>query len=240
MDTINKRMSKIKLFCFPYAGGSAQVYNKWDKTLHPNIELVLVELAGRGRRIDEPFYDNFEELIDDIFNQIKSDILSHSYALFGHSLGALIAYELTEKIKQHEMVGPKHIFYSGKSVPHVEKEREIIYHLLNDKEFKTEVIKLGGTPPEFFQHPELAELFLPVLKNDFKMAEKYVFSESIQRYSGDITVLLGKEDVFTAEQCHQWSAYTSGVCKLLYFNGGHFFIHDEMNRISDIINSTLI
>ncbi len=233
-------MSKIKLFCFPYAGGSAQVYHQWSKGLHPKIELVLIELAGRGRRIGEPFYDNFDELINDVFNQIRQDILNTPYAFFGHSLGALIVYELTEKINRHKMVGPKHLFYSGKSVPHVLQEKEIIFHLLDDKEFKKEVIKLGGTPPEFFQHPELEELFLPVLKNDFKMAEKYTFNGAIQRYSKDITVLLGKEDIFTAEQCHEWSNYTSGICKLFYFNGGHFFIHDEMNKISDIINSTLI
>ncbi|MFS4447856.1 thioesterase II family protein [Maribacter sp. 2307UL18-2] len=232
-------MSKTKLFCFPYAGGSSQIYNKWKPDLNPKIELIPIELSGRGKRMNEPLYKSFKELINDVFQQVRGNLHQTPFAFFGHSLGALIAYELIQLLRKNNFPNPKHVFYSGKSVPHVETNEKVVYHLLDSIDFKREVIKLGGTPPEFFMHPELEELFLPLLKNDFKMAETYNFTGASKRYDGDITVFLGKDDQQTAEQCQGWNEYTSEICKIIYFNGGHFFIHTEMDKIVNIINETL-
>jgi len=233
-------MTKTKLFCFPYAGGSAQIYYNWAKSLNPEIELIPIELAGRGKRFNEPLYKDFDELVDDVFHQIYNDVLETPYALFGHSLGALIAFELVQKIGINKLPNPKHVFYSGKSAPHIEKKRRVILHQLDSEEFKREIIQLGGTPAGIFEHIEFEKLFLPLLRNDFKLAETYNFKEGKNLYDGKITVLLGKEDDLTAEQCHEWSNTTSDVCSIVYFNGGHFFIHNETEKIFKIINNTLV
>lgn len=233
-------MSKIKLFCFPYAGGSTQIYHSWTRRLDPQIELVPIELSGRGKRFNEPLYKDFNDLIDDVFHQIQPDILETPYAFFGHSLGALIAFELVRKIVADDLPYPRHVFYSGKSAPQIEKRRKIIFHLLDSEQFKTEIIKLGGTPPGIFENKEVEELFLPILKNDFKMAESYVFKEGGKLYDGEITVFLGKEDDLTAAQCHEWSNCTSGICKIIYLNGGHFFIHNESEKILSVVNNTFM
>jgi medium-chain acyl-[acyl-carrier-protein] hydrolase len=233
-------MSKIKLFCFPYAGGSTQMYHSWDSRLHPKIELCPIELSGRGQRFNEPLYKDFGELITDIFHQVKHDILETPYVFFGHSLGALIAFELVHKIGAANLPYPKHIFYSGKSAPNLENTRKTFYHLMESEKFKAEIMKLGGTSPVIFENKELAELFLPIIKNDFKMAETYHFMEGRKLYNGEITVFLGKNDAMTAAQCHEWIRCTSGICKIMYFNGGHFFITDESERIISTINETLM
>lgn len=234
-------MSKIKLFCFPYAGGSAIVYNDWKQYLDPEIELRPIELSGRGRRIHEALYQDLDEAVEDILQQIKNEIIKSPFALFGHSMGSLISYQLAQKIKDNNLPHPQHIFFSGRSAPHVNRQDEKKFHLLSDDDFKKEIIKLGGTSPEFFEHPELLELFLPLLKNDFKIAETEIFNgEEIHPLDVDITVFLGKEDDFTPEQCDGWKNHTAQLCNIFHFNGGHFFLHNKTERVVQIINWVLL
>lgn len=142
-------MKKIKLYCFPHAGGSSASYNKWRLYLDKHIELVPVELAGRGRRIYDPLYASIEEAINDVYNSIKSDLGHHPYAFFGHSMGNMMAYELAYKIRQNHHPEPVHIFFSGRGAPDVPDEVENNYHLLPEEEFKNKIIELGGTPRNF-------------------------------------------------------------------------------------------
>ena len=112
-------MSAILLFCFPYAGGSSAVYNQWQKCLHKtNIHLKPIELAGRGGRIAEPLYANVELLIDDVFKKIAKDITEGPFAFFGHSMGAMIAYELYQKLRIQAVQLPSYVFFSGRKAPH--------------------------------------------------------------------------------------------------------------------------
>ncbi|MDW3194567.1 MAG: thioesterase domain-containing protein [Cytophagales bacterium] len=233
-------MNKLKLFCFPYAGGSAVIFKKWKQHLDPSIELRPIELAGRGKRIQEPLYNDIYEATDDIFHHIYEELIESPYAFFGHSMGAIIAHLLAHKINHTSLAEPMHLFFAGRGAPHVERQDEKKYHLMDNEDFKKEVINLGGTPPEFFNHPELLELFLPLLKNDFKIAETYEHQGEIQALSQNMTVFLGKEDDLTPEQCGEWEKHTTGTCSTHYFDGGHFFLHDETIAITDIINRTLI
>jgi surfactin synthase thioesterase subunit len=233
-------MSKIKLFCFPYAGGSTQIYQPWANRLNSQIEIIPIELSGRGRRINESLYKDFDELVNDVFNQIQNDIIQTPYAFFGHSLGALIAFELVQKIVTDNLPPPKHVFYSGKSAPNSEQKRKFMFHLLDTQEFKQELIKLGGTPPELFKHKELEDLFLPVIKNDFKLSETYTFKVGRKLYDGEITVFLGKEDNWSAGGNDEWHNCSSGTCNIIYLEGGHFFIHNEAEAILKTINNVLL
>lgn len=233
-------MNKILLFCFPYAGGSAVIFHKWKHYLHPDIELVPIELAGRGRRICDLLYRDVPEAIDDVFALIKDRIGQSPYALFGHSMGSMISYELAKRIRQEGLPPPKHIFFSGRSAPHVKRKDEKIYHLMNDEEFKREVMELGGTPPGFFDDPDLAQLFLPLLKNDFRLAETVEDTHNIQPFDESITVFMGKDDDLTAEECDGWKRYSKRNCHICYFEGKHFFLLDETEQLVKIINRSLL
>jgi surfactin synthase thioesterase subunit len=232
-------LNKIRLFCFPYAGGSSAMFSEWKTLLHPSVDMQAVELAGRGKRIGDPLYQDVPEMIEDLLQRIEAGITDLPYALFGHSLGSTICYELYKKIREKGLPLPVHLFFSGSGALHVIRADEKIYHLMSDAEFKKEVFELGGTPPEFFEYPELLQMFLPMLKNDFRMAEQGPVGELIP-IEGDITVFLGKKDDLTPEQCDGWKLYTRQVCRMYYFEGGHFFLQNQGPAIVSVINQTLL
>lgn len=229
-----------KLFCFPYAGGSSAVYRPW-KQYAMGFDLISVELSGRGKRMHEPLYANLHDATDDLYEWISSQTADHtSYALFGHSLGGLLAYELAQTIRQHGGKQPEHVFISGRGAPNIKRNEDKKYHLMNEEEFKKEVIGLGGTPPEFFNYPELTNLFLPLLRNDFRLAETDLSDRVVNPFDYDITVFLGKEDhEITPQQVDAWKVHSKGTCTFHYFPGSHFFLHDEVQRITNIIGNVL-
>ncbi|NOU15978.1 MAG: thioesterase [Bacteroidales bacterium] len=230
----------MKLFCFPYAGGSSVVFNNWKSYLRYDIELRAIELAGRGKRIMEAHYTDLNDAVNDVFSLIISEIRGgDSYAFFGHSMGAKIVYELTQRIMEKRLPGPKHIFFSGRGAPNISRFDEKAYHKLPDEEFKKEILKLGGTPKEFFEHPELVDVFLPLLKNDFRLAHEETPIKEINPFPCDITVFMGKDEDLTPEQVDGWKNNTSGICTIHYFNGGHFFINEKAEEVIKRINSTL-
>jgi medium-chain acyl-[acyl-carrier-protein] hydrolase len=234
-------MKKIKLFCLPYAGGSSIIYKKWQPLLPDDIELVAVELAGRGKRSNEPLYKDVAEAVEDVYSIITRDIYNAGdYAIYGHSMGAMLAYELAQKIRANNLPEPLHVFFSGRGTPHIKSKREKIYHTMDDKEFQKEILNLGGTPKEFFEYPELMDYLLPILKSDFKISETAVREKNIHPLNYDITVCTGKqEEELEAEDIHGWMLHTKQLCTVHYFNGGHFFINDEAEKIVDLISKTL-
>ena len=230
-------MKKIKLFCFPYAGGSAAaIYAPWRQYLHPQVELVPVELAGRGRRIHEARYADLPAAIEDAFCLIEGQLSGGAYAFFGHSLGGLIAFELAHCLRDRGYPAARHLFFSGKSAPHVADSHPKQYHLMGEEEFKREVMELGGTPPELFEHPELLQLFLPLLRSDFKLAETPLHPSRLRPLDCRFTVFLGRDDQLSDAQCDGWHDLTARCCNLHYFTGGHFFLHQHTGPIVQIIN----
>lgn len=234
-------VNRIKLFCFPYAGGSAAIFSKWKQYLDTRIDIIPIELAGRGKRIHEKLYKDINGAIEDVFPLIKKQVGGQSsYALFGHSMGGRIAYELAQKIRSSNLPQPLHIFLSGRAAPHVKRDDRKIYHLMDDDTFKKEVLGLGGTPPEFFAHPELLEIFLPLLKNDFRIAENGITHRETEPLDTNISVFLGKDEDLIAEECDGWKMHTKQFCFIYYFNGGHFFLHEHTATLVKLINNTLV
>ncbi len=200
-----------------------------------------VELAGRGRRIYDPLYNSIEEAVDDVYKIVRPELSGGPYCFLGHSMGGIIAYELAQKIREMKHPPPVHLFVSGRGAPHVpDADDETPIHDLPEEDFKKEIIELGGTPKEFFQHPELLDVLLPMLRSDFKIAENYRAKPGIKPLDIDITIFIGSEEDVTAEQMHGWKEHTAGVCTLHYFKGDHFFINEETEGVVDMINRTLL
>jgi surfactin synthase thioesterase subunit len=236
-------MKEFRLFCFPYAGGAGAVFNGWRQYLDNRIDMHAVELAGRGRRIYDPLYDSMEEAVDDVLKIIAGRLNEIPYALFGHSMGGILAYELTQQIRERNLPQPLTLFISGRGAPHIPYECDKkMLHRLPEEDFKKEIIQLGGTPKEFFEHPELLDVLLPMLRSDFKIAETFedTGADDIRPLDIDITVFIGKNECVTAEQMHGWKDHTNRVCTLCYFEGEHFFINEETEKIVKIINQTLL
>ena len=229
----------VKLFCFPYAAGSATAFYKWKPLLKPGIELIPVEYPGRGHRIREQWYEDRAEAVSDLKQKVLSNLNGCDFAFFGHSLGALFAYYIAQELRQVDGVSPQHIFFSSKSSPDVEQDRTNKFHLMPEDQFRQEVLKLGGTPPEIFNDAELTNFFMPLLRNDFKISENNAWQGELNPFECDISVLIGKDDDYLPPQVTGWKNHTNGFCTISYFNGGHFYLHDELPSVLKLINRNL-
>ena len=232
---------KIKLFCLPYAGGSAKaIYDKWIGNLDTKIELHPIELAGRGTRIADNLYSNIEEAIDDVLEQIKNEIIDSDYAIFGHSMGSILTYEVLQRIENLRLPPPIYAFFSGRRAPHCPSRRAKSYSKMNELELEKVMIALGGTPPEFFNYPELKNMFIPIIKSDFKIADSIVEKSEVQPFNFDISIFIGTDEDVTEQESTEWSQHTTGNCSITYFQGGHFFLLDKQQEVVDTINKILI
>lgn len=232
-------MKKVRIFCFPYAGGSAAIYGKWKKYLDKSIELVPVELAGRGRRISESFYDSMSQAVDDIYNIINPLIKQGDYAFYGHSMGTIIAFELCRKIMDKGDRQPLHLFVSGRYPPDLKEESKFLSRLPDDEFFK-EIFKLGGTSVGIIENKELRDIFVPILKADYRIIEEYRCINSNKKFDYDITAFTGKADSeVTYSEIEEWKKHTTGQNLVYEFEGNHFFINDKIIEITEIINSTI-
>lgn len=231
---------KLILFCLPFAGGSATlIYNKWKPKLSRKIILRPIELAGRGNRILEDFYEDVPEAVDDICKQIaKEELLEdHDFAIFGHSMGAYLAYEVIQRLQSEGRKMPVHMFLSGRHAPNVSKNRN--YYSLDDETFKKKVLELGATPKAIFDNPEFQRIFIPILRNDFKIAEAPAIRENIVPLHSDMTVLIGEDEDISAEEAEAWQLHTTGECDVKYIKGGHFFILSDEQKVLDIVEGKL-
>ncbi|MBW7453178.1 thioesterase II family protein [Paenibacillus sepulcri] len=230
-------MNNMLLFCFPYAGGSESIYYPWRKHLLPGIELLPIPYAGRGTRFRDTCYKNMDDALCDLFEYVKKYISGTKYSFFGHSMGGLIAYELCRKLEGEGVHPPKHVFVSGVRAPNRIRSHHL--HQLPEEEFKKKLDELNGTPKEVLHNRQLMEIFLPILRSDFRLIEEYAFMPDNARLNANITALYGKGDDIVYEDMIHWKDFTKEQFGLQGYPGGHFFINDNDFDILHLINETL-
>ena len=226
------------LFCLPYAGGSEAMYYSWKKYLDPAIELVPVALKGRGTRLNENLYNSIEEAISDVYFNVK-DKINNDYAIFGHSMGSMLAFELYYRICEEGLRKPCYIFFSGDTPPSSKKPRKTL-HTLPDTEFMQEIINLGGTPPELLENSELLQLVLPVLRSDVRISEEYIYKRRTSKIDCNIAIFSGKDDQLSLQDLLLWKHHGDKGFKTYCFEGAHFFINDNAKEIISVINKLLL
>lgn len=225
----------LRVFCFPYAGGSAATYMSWAKSLPVNVELVAVQLPGRANRLFEPPHSNMDSLITELVDVI-SGLLDKPYILFGHSLGSRVAFELLDKCNRLQLPIPKHFVASGSRGPHSTARDEPIYHLPDD-ELILKLNELNGTPKEILENAELMSLCLPLLRADFELSDTYCYT-SDTKFDCPISVLGGDDDTdITHDDLLSWGRYFSHTVETHILAGDHFFIDSNKQPVLKIINS---
>ncbi|NRD75046.1 thioesterase [Shewanella sp. VB17] len=231
--------STLTLICFPYAGGSAQVFMQWVKALPANTEVVIIQAPGRGARMGELAYSDMNLLIKELIKFIPP-LLDKPYVLFGHSLGSRIAFELMSQINKLRLTLPKHFIASGSRGPHLKSIKRSVYHL-PDNEFIKELEELNGTPKAVLENKELMELFLPLLRADFEISDRYCYQED-DKYAVDLTVLGGEDDTITFETLESWGDFFTQEKKVTLLKGDHFFIDSHrdlvLQQVSNILELT--
>lgn len=234
-------MTDIHLFGVPYAGGSAAaIYGKWARDLPRSIKIVPLEPAGHGRRMNEPFHQSVAETVESMLGAIRPIAAASPYAICGHSMGCIVTYELVKALERAGLPSPRTVFLSGRNPPHCAYEQRNL-HLLSDERFLAEIKRLGGTPAQLFDMPELLGTFLPILRSDYRIIELYRFAQPIHVTDADVVVLHSDRDAMvTRPQACEWQRYTRGRFELCEFPGGHFFINDCGREICALIAERLL
>jgi len=225
--------SQLRMFCFPYAGGSSLMYRDWYKFLPSEIEVVPIELPGRGIRLREKPYKGLLPLVEQVAIAL-TQYLNKPFVLFGHSMGALISFELARYLRRMGLPMPEKLFLSGHSAPHLPRTEKPI-HNLPDKQFLEEIKTLNGTPDEVLKNGELMQLLVPVLKADFQVCETYSFRPE-QPLKCPITAFGGEEDKSVGHQrLEEWKEHTESDFKLYILPGDHFFIQKSQYQLLQIL-----
>ena len=229
--------ARLRFFCFPYAGGTAFTFRKWSDFLPERVEICAVQLPGRSSRIHEPPFTRISALVPMMAQAIigYEDI---PMAFFGHSMGALIAFELARYLRKKRNVNLAHLFVSGRRAPQIPLN-EPATHDLPEPEFVETLRTLNGTPNEVFENPELLELMIPVLRADFAVCETYDYAHE-PPLDCPITAFGGLNDEVTREQLEAWRKQTAASFSLRMLPGDHFFIDSAQPLLFELMSRDLV
>ncbi len=228
--------ARLRLVCLPYSGGAAHVFRRWLQFVPEDIELVGVQLPGRWTRHKEPPFRRIPPLVDALAEALAS-LSDRPFALFGHSLGALLAFELARALKPESM--PVHVFVSARRAPHMPLPDSPIF-TLDDPSFVREVVRrYEGIPAQVVQDRELLALVLPALRADMEAFETYEYQEA-PPISVPLTAFTGADDPNCSPgQIEEWRRHTSRKFEHRAFAGGHFFIQPCERDVVSLIAATL-
>ncbi|MGC9671050.1 thioesterase II family protein [Planosporangium sp. 12N6] len=214
--------ARVRLFCFAHAGGGAAFFRRWRAALAPAVDVRPVLLPGRESRLDEAPYRRIEPLLDPLCAALEPH-LDRPYALFGHSLGSVIAYEVARRLSDGGRPGPDCLIVSGRQAPRATSTRRTLWTLPDD-EFVAAVGRMGGTPPEVFEHPDLLTMVLPALRADFELSETYRPLPG-GRLTCAIAAYLGVDDPEVDRAgLLRWHEETTGEFTTRLFAGDHFYL----------------
>lgn len=224
----------VRMFCFPYAGGSAAFARTWSEHLPAHVELIGVQYPGRDSRYVEPLLETAQAIVDGLFEDIAryTDL---PLIFVGYSLGALIAYETSIKLLLHGLLPPAQLVVAAARAPHLARKTPPLSGL-PDAEFIAKLRNFGGTPESVLQDAELMHHFLPILRADFACAENYRPSR-FPPLPCPITALHGiADDTVDESAVAAWEMHTSRGFAIHRLGGGHFFVHERLGEVMSVMN----
>lgn len=221
--------AEVRLFLFPYAGGAPTAFNKWPVEFPGNVETWIAHYPGRGSRYNEPPVKELNALAEKIYHAIQP-LLDKPFIFFGHSLGGMVAFELTRRLYRNNNPQPQILFVSACGAPHIPDSHPPI-HTLPDDEFIKSLQQLNGIPAEVMNHTELMQLLLPTLRADFQAIETYKYISNEHPLTCPIIAFGGNHDPrISREHLEGWASHTNNF-KVQYFSGDHFFINASQETV---------
>ncbi|KAG7501023.1 S-acyl fatty acid synthase thioesterase, medium chain isoform X1 [Solea senegalensis] len=219
-----------RLICFPWAGGGSIHYARWGNVISSSVEVFAVKLPGRESRAKEPFFQNMQQIVDEVIAALLPLLKEKPFALFGHSFGAFTSFAVADALKRLHNLEPVHIFLSGASAPYSETRIKTPKRSdLTDDDFLKWLISIGGTPPELLANPEVLNLFLPALKADLHVVENYKCDKPENPFlSCPVTCFDGKDDI--PHDLQAWKDMTSGDFTVRILDGAHFYLKEAGNE----------
>jgi medium-chain acyl-[acyl-carrier-protein] hydrolase len=229
--------ARLRLFCFPYAGSGALIFRTWSDGLPADIEVCPIQFPGRGTRLMETPFTQISPLIDALAQALEP-LLDKPFAFFGHSLGALVGFELARRLRRQNGVQPVHLFVSADRAPQI-AHRDRPIHTLPEGEFLVELRRLNGIPGKVLEEVELMQIMLPILRADFAVYETYVYSTE-PPLNCPISAFGGLQDHrVSRSDLEAWSDQSSGSFSLRMFPGDHFFLNSTQPLLLQMLSQEL-
>ena len=225
------------MFCFPYAGGAAVVYRNWGEFLPVTVQVIPVELPGRGARLKEASFVSLPALIGDL-SEVILPLLDMPFVFFGHSMGAVIAFELAQCLRRKYDREPQAVFVAGRRAPQIPDSDPVSYNLPKE-EFMEELSRLEGTPKEVLEHAELMEMMIPLLRADFQVIQTYNYVADLPLRC-PIIVYGGLQDHdVSREMLLPWKELTCSRFALHMLPGDHFFLRSSQTLLLGLLTREL-
>ncbi|MCP5095183.1 MAG: thioesterase [Chloroflexi bacterium] len=224
---------RLILFAFPHAGGGASSYHSWTRFLPANVALYAIQYPGRETRINEPPVSSMQEMIPPLGAAIAG-FLQRPFIFFGHSLGAMVAFETVKLLAQRDIMLPQHLFVSAARAPHVPVAHEP-YHKLPSDQFWQKLEGLSGTPTAVLQHADFKALLEPMLRADFALAEAYI-RPKLEPIHIPLTALTGMQDTYVVQDdVLAWASHTTAAFRHHQIQGNHFFPQSQAATVTSIL-----
>lgn len=212
-----------RVFCFHYAGGSSVIFKQWAAAGRP-VEFIPVELPGRGTRSAEACLENFDQLTEPLLSGLLQAIDNRPFCFFGHSMGAVIAFEAAWQLQTRYGLQPEQLIVAGRHAPHC-PDPATFKSYMNDEALIRELKRLNGTPPEILENREILDFLLPMIRSDYKLHESYRYRG--QNLNLPVIAHAGKYDhEANAALMRHWREVTAGSFALREFDGNHFFVQN--------------
>lgn len=229
--------AELLLLCLPHAGGGGTFFRSWQQELAPGIDVRPIQLPGRESRLREPAYHRMEDLLGPLTDGV-APYLDRPYAVFGHSMGACIGFELVRRLTACGLPPPVRLLVSARRAPHLAPRRNH-YLGLDDEEFLRAVLSLGGTPGEVVEQRDLLRLFLPTMRADFELNDTYQPLAG-PRLDCPISAFVGDCDAeANPAEVAAWAQVTTGLCSARVFRGGHFYLKEQQPEVLGAITEAL-
>jgi surfactin synthase thioesterase subunit len=228
-----------RLVCFPHAGGSATAFKELAYALPADFDVVSVQYPGRQDRWREEPFTELPSLVEAVAGELARELTADGrpYALFGHSMGALVAFETARVLARGELPGPQRLFLSGRGGPETD---HVPYHLWDDDDVLADVRRLGGTDQSMLDDPDLLELVLPALRADYRALGLYSWGGG-EPLTAAVTALTGDSDpMTTVEDAGTWRAHTTGDFALKVFPGDHFYLFGQLDAVAAAVTEGLL
>lgn len=227
------------IFCLPYAGGAASAYGDFKKIgRQMGFNIVPIELSGHASRIKDGNYNTFDDAVDDCYEIIRTYLnnnLNNNYAIFGHSMGSWLAYEIANKLIESDSVkNPDKLFFSANHIPQSNLKEKASN--MPDDMFWEYIYKQGGLEEELYNTKEFKEYFLPIIRHDYKLLENYSGNKVKKRYFDvDMYVLSGTQDNVSESQLNLWKQFAKKKFEIKWFEGDHFYFKDNPEKVMEYV-----